>query len=233
LFEGDEAVTACMHSIRSSPLWASGDGKIRELLELDCGKLQYWVRTSWLCDGTGNKQLENYVASCVRPAVKCNLASVPKNMQEITAKFEAIIRGGLASEQDIASFKVACAAAKGELAMHPLVLGLSLQCHRLVEKETRGICHMQGRRSKESPHEAALIADAGLSLAIAGANMSLARQFGVPASALKIDVNELRKLSLPQPALALCFPEVMKENFALADQRYVRERGAPKRAWSN
>lgn len=222
-----------MHSIRSSPLCASGDGKIRELLELDCGKLQYWVRTSWLCDGTGNKQLENYVASCVRPAVKCNLASVPKNMQEITAKFEAIIRGGLASEEDIASFKVACAAAKGELAMHPLVLGLSLQCHRLVEKETRGICHMQGRRSKESPHEAALIADAGLSLAIAGANMSLARQFGVPASALKIDVDELRKLSLPQPALALCFPEVMKENFALADQRYVRERGAPKRAWSN
>eukprot|EP00435_Cladocopium_sp_Y103_P020860 s3829_g5.t1 len=225
LFDGDQGVSDVLHSIRKSPLWESGDVKLRELVELDCGKLQYWVRTSWLHDGSMNKQLENYVASCVRPAVKCSIASVPKNMHVITAKFEAIIRGGLASEEDMASLKVACAAAKGELASHPLVLGLALQCHRLVEKESRGITHMQGRRSRETPHEAALIADAGLSLAIAGANMNLARQFGVPASALKIDVDELVKLSLPQPALALCFPEIMKENFALADQRFVRERG--------
>ena len=87
---------------------------------------------------------------------------------------------------------------------------------------------MVGRRSVESEHERALIADAGLSLAIAGSNFALAKEFGLPAASLRIDLEELRRQSLPQPALALCWDGILQENFALCDQRFIREQGAPK-----
>ena len=216
--------------LEATQMWRQGDQKIREVIALDSGKLQQWVRASFLSDSTATPALKAFVNSVVKPALQCNVSSIPAQMQDVLVKFTAILAGGAADDQDIAQIKIASAAITGDLTRHPLICGLALQCKRQVEKQSRGLENMSGRRSKESEYERALICDAGLSLAICGANTSLAREFGLPGHALKVDLVELAKHSLPQPALALSFPDIMDENFNLADQRYLREDGVPKRA---
>lgn len=108
------------------------------------------------------------------------------------------------------------------------VPGLALQARRLVEKKKRGITSLQGRRSLETDREAALIADAGLTLSLHAANLSLAREFGIAASHCRISLDMLPQHSLPMAALALNFENVLKENFMLIDQRYPKAPEAPR-----
>ena len=109
-------------------------------------------------------------------------------------------------------------------------MGLALQCRRMLDKKSRGITSMRGRRSAESEREAALISDAGLQLSLAACNSSLALSFGLPADSLRIDIHELEQRGLPSPGLAILWPhEVLEKNFILADQRWLRVAQAPKR----
>ena len=80
---------------------------------------------------------------------------------------------------------------------------------------------MAGRRDSETSREAALISDAGITLSLHAANVSLAREFGLSGASCRIDLAILEERSLPSPALALNFPDKMKNNFVLADQRFV------------
>ena len=88
---------------------------------------------------------------------------------------------------------------------------------------------MNGRRSAESDLERSLIRDAGLQLAVAAGNNALARRFGLAKDSHRISFDVLTENSLPIPALAICWPEVLQQNFLLIDQRYVRAQLAPKR----
>ena len=45
-------------------------------------------------------------------------------------------------------------------------------------------------------------------------------RFGITAGALKTSLDDLAFQSLPAPALALCFPGVLSQNFGLCDERY-------------
>ena len=106
--------------------------------------------------------------------------------------------------------------------------GLCLQARRLVEKQDRGIFNMRGRRSLETEREAALISDAALSLSMHASNLSLAREFGIAAAQCKISLEILKKYSLPCAPLAVNWPEVIQENWLLADQRYPKAPDAPR-----
>ena len=106
--------------------------------------------------------------------------------------------------------------------------GLCLQARRLVEKKMRGINTLQGRRSVETDREAALIADAGLTLSLHAANLSLAREFGIAASHCRISLDMLQQHSLPTAPLALNFDNALKTNFMLIDQRYPKAPEAPR-----
>lgn len=100
----------------------------------------------------------------------------------------------------------------------------------MLDKQSRGITNMRGRRSAESEREAALISDAGLQLSLAACNSSLALSFGMPADSLRVDIHELEQRGLPSPGLAILWPqEVLEKNSICADQRYVRVAQAPKR----
>ena len=77
------------------------------------------------------------------------------------------------------------------------VPGLALQARRLVEKKKRGITSLQGRRSLETDREAALIADAGLTLSLHAANLSLAREFGIAASHCRISLPHIFRYAAP------------------------------------
>ena len=88
---------------------------------------------------------------------------------------------------------------------------------------------MQGPRSDCTELERSLISDAGMSLAMATGNSTLAQQFGLSSAECKISLEELDKNVLPNSALALLWPEQLKENFVIADQRFVRPENTPKR----
>ena len=229
LFGGERAVNDTQAEIQQTSLWRSGDKLLQDLFNMESKKLQCWVRASWIHDGVITKNLKNLVASLVTPCLNCSLHSIPDNLSDVMARFTAIISGANAEDGDVTNLKLACSALKGDLQAHPLVCGLALQCRRQVEKLSRGITTMRGRRSREGAQEKALISDAGLSLAIHGGNLPLARQFGLAAAELKIDVDELNKHSLPTPCLAVCWPNVLEENWRLCDQRFVRDKEAPRR----
>ena len=218
-----------IREIQDTALFQREDSQLHKVMKLDTPSLQQWVRASFKSDARRSKTLAIWEAAVVDPALQCNVSSIPKDMEHIMTKFTAVIQGGQADDEYVAQLKIAAGALNGSLAAHPLVCGLALQCHRMVEKESRGVC-MRGRRSSESAFEKALIADAGLTLAIHGSNYALAKSFGLAASALKIDVDDLHKHSLPNPCLAAMWPNVLEQNFALCDQRFVRQTGAPKRA---
>ena len=103
-----------------------------------------------------------------------------------------------------------------------------LQAHRLVTKQQRGIETMRGRRSFETEEERQHIADAGLQLALMGGHSVLAKELGM--SLPRTCVDDLRKYSLSSPGIALLWADtLLKENYQLLDQRFIRAHGKPKR----
>lgn len=76
--------------------------------------------------------------------------------------------GGM-SEDLKASIKVAAAAVTGQLAGHPVLLGIALSCRRQADRRSRGVESNRGRHeASETARERALISDAGLRRGVAG-----------------------------------------------------------------
>ena len=229
LFAGEALQGQVVEQIASSALHA--DKKLKELIALNSSSLQQWVRKSFMCDPTSSKRLQEFVQIVVKPAVQVNVSAVPERMADVLARFGAIVKGGECTEQDAINLKLAASCLSGELDAHPLVQGLALQCRRMLQREARGVLTMAGRREDCTERESSLIADAGMSLAMACGNATLCREFGLSSKACRISLDELKKNSLPTPSLAILFPDQLRENFLLADQRFARPVNYPKRAW--
>lgn len=229
MFQGESAVEDIVEQIKSTAIYQTGDSLMGKFLILPIDMLQQWVRGSCLNDGSGNDRYKLFCAAVVRPCLNINVASLPSNMEDILARFTAIIRGGLASEEDSLRLKLACSAIKGETTNHPLLCGLTLQCSRMLEKQARNIWTMAGRRSNCTEREMALISDAGQQLALACGNYNLAKEFGISPSACRISFDELKIQSLPSHPLALRWPDILRENFVLLDQRFRRSPETPTR----
>ena len=207
--------------------------KTEDLVAQPLPTLQVWVRSAILSDRKKSATFERFVKAVVEPACRCNIGSVPKQMDDICAKFKALLLQGDCDEQTVANIKVATAAITGSFDQHPMILGLALQCKRQMEKLQKGQENMTGRRTAESERESQLIRDAGIQLAAASGNSHLAAQFGLSKMALRTKMEELREFSLPVPALSLLWPDVLKDNFAIADTRYPMAQGSSKRYLAN
>ena len=229
LFHSEESRAEVMQEVERSWTYQHSE-QFRKVVKLDAPKLQQWVRASFLCDSSMSAALKTFVGTVVKPALACAVGSVPQQMESIIARFTAVIAGGAADEEDIVNLRLATSLVKGEMSGHPLIQGLMLQCRRLLQRQSEGKS-MRGRRDGQTTsREHALIADAGLTLALHAGNSALAKEFGISASGCRINVSELKLHSLPQPALALNWPEVISENFLLCDQRYLKPPTFPKRA---
>ena len=231
MFGGEEAVADLTREIQNTALWQENDTKLHEIMGLSTPHLQQFVRAKCTMDPSATDRYKVFVTSIVKPALATNISSIPANFHDVIGRFTAIIRGLEASEEDHVRLKLACSALRGEMTSHPLIAGLALQCSRMVKREERGIFTMSGRRESCTERESALIADCGMQLAMASGNVRLAREFGLSAASCRISLEELHAASLPTPGLALLWPEIMKENFQLIDQRFPRQPGAPERAW--
>ena len=229
LFHGQAALDELMAKIKSTNMYKGYEKKIEATLKLSTHHMQQFVRASFLCDPHMTNTLKDFVATVVKPCLQINISSVPDHLAEISSKLSSILAGGEASDEDLVQIKLAAGCISGKLSGHPLIQGLTLQLQRKLEKEGRGIHCMNGRRSAESDLERSLIRDAGLQLAVAAGNNALARRFGLAKDSHRISFDVLTENSLPIPALAICWPEVLQQNFLLIDQRYVRAQLAPKR----
>ena len=178
---------------------------------------------------SGNAAYKAFFAAVVEPSLKVNVRSIPQNLEDIAGRFCAIIQGGEASEEDQVKLKLACMAINQGFTGQ-LICGLMLQCNRMLHRQSRDIWTMAGRREICTDLEHSLIADAGQQLAMASGNRELARQFGMSSTCCRISLDEARSFSLPVPALALQWPEVLRENWEILDHRFVRPQEAPKRA---
>lgn len=164
----------------------------------------------------------------MKPCLRVNISAMPAGLQEIMFKVNMLLVSGQVSDKVIAELKVASAAISGRLSQHPILMGLALQSRRMLEKQERGLSDMRGRRSHESEYERSLIADSGQQLALAAGQPSLAREFGLAAEALKIDLAELDANGLPNPGLSILNRDVLQKNFELIDQKIPRRPGSAK-----
>ena len=206
----------------------SKDSELGKVIELNSSQLQLYVRKSFMCNAYSSSKLKEFISVVVKPCLQVNVAAIPEQMTDVIARFTAIIRGGEASEQDACNLKMAASCLSGELESHPLIQGLVLQCRRMIQRQARGV-GMDGPREDCTELEHALICDAGMSLAMATGNSVLAREFGLSSASCRISLEELDKNGLPNSALALLWPQQLKENFVIADQRFVRSENTPKR----
>ena len=230
LFQGKAAVDELMRRIKETNFYKEYHARVTPVLDLDVQKLQQYIRASFLHDSKCTPALADFIACVVKPSLMVNTAAIPDQLADIAGRFATILAGGQASEQDMVDVKLAASCISGRLSGHPLIQGVTLQLQRRLEKLDRGIESMRGRRSKETSLERSLIADAGLQLSIAAGNNRLAREFGMSRDSHRIRFETLSEHSLPIPALAVCYPEVLQENFRLIDQRFIRAQNFPKRS---
>lgn len=94
LYNGDAAVDKLKRNIRASKLYETFESKVEELLKLDNAKLQQWVRASWMSDSRATKTMIDFMNVVIRPCLDVNVASVPDNLGDVSAKFAAILAGG-------------------------------------------------------------------------------------------------------------------------------------------
>ena len=120
----------------------------------------------------------------------------------------------------------------GRLDNNPFVQGLLVQCLDRLEKAERGVVSMRGRAAASTDAKSTLLQNAALTLAIAGGNKHLAVELGQKMTPTKVKLEELERLGLPNPAMALldCNIEQFRTNLKLVDQRHGRdEKMSPRR----
>ena len=126
-------------------------------------------------------------------------------------------------ELETVNAKLAKACVSGALDKNPFIQGLLLQCLNKLEKEGRGVMSMTGRACKMSETEVALLENAALTLAVAGGNKLLCEQLMQKVTPPKIRLEELAGHGLPNPALALMYPDQLCSNLELVDNCYPRK----------
>ena len=112
----------------------------------------------------------------------------------------------------------------GRLDGNPFVQGILIQCLTRLEKAERGIETCRGRAADSTFTKSSLVENAALQLAIAGCNRQLAAELGQKMAPTKIKLEELERLSLPNPAMSLLSSNVdqLRQNLQLVDQRHGR-----------
>lgn len=230
IFHGKEASIQLEEDFKQSVIFRKDPDKVRQILSLSSPRLQQFVRAAVCSEPNKSANMHSFFTTVVEPSLQVNLNNIPDRLTDVMGQFTACIRSGDSSELDLAHLKIATAVLSGSLDNHPMVLGLTLQCHRLLEKQQRGIEDMRGRRTLETEREKCLIADCGSQLAILCGNKPLAREFGLSLKVAsgRVFIDELNKHSLPHPALALWRTDTLKQNFLLADQRFQRHPDQPR-----
>ena len=104
VFEGDEVEEAVVKSIKASNLYQKEQANMDQLLALETGQLQQFVRTSFLSEHSISPQMQKWQNMVVRPALRVNVAAVPEQFRRIVQQFDFLMASGV-SDDDLAKMK--------------------------------------------------------------------------------------------------------------------------------
>lgn len=225
MFGTDEEAKAIIEEIEATTFGKRRQETLRKMKSLSVLELQQFVRSTYqtTVKDTMTQPMQDFVASHVAPCLKVNASSVSEELPALSSKLVCALHKGKLTELQELNVKIASAAVTGKLDANPFVQGLLVSVLTQLEKSERGIEVLTGRKqSSMTGTELSLLSEAGLQLSIAGCNARMARKFGQSPAALKIDLDQLPRLSLPLPALALLNKEHLDANLELIDQLFPR-----------
>ena len=231
LFAGKEELGKVLEKLKQSNLYARHQVRMDKILALTDPDLQAFVRASFQHESRNlDAPVHNdFYEAVVRPAMAVNVSRMGNEFSELLSRLSGCLASGRLTEMEEVNGRIAAAALSGRLENHPMIQGLTMSAIRLLEKQASGLEGLRGRPREVSETEYNLVADAGLSFAVAGGNTSLARKFGQKASAGRVAFDGLNKKDLPRPALALRFEGLVKENLDAIDRRLLTVPGVPPR----
>ena len=222
LFGGSEMVHALHEELKVSSLYQRHESKMVKLLSLKDAELQNYVRYGFRASVAKTEMppvLTHFAAAVVAPCLKVNVWKAGSDNSALLSQLSAYLASGRLTDMEEINARIASAAISGQLESHPLLQGLIVSVMQMLEKSERGIRTLRGRPQATSETACALVADAGLSLALAGGNIAMARQFGQRVRAGQVSFDKMDEHDLPRPALALRFEGALQDNMERIDRR--------------
>ena len=173
-------------------------------------------------------RLLHYLDGNVKPMLKVNVQDCGGDLKKLCHQFTLGLASGQLSELNQLSVRIMQATCDGRLANHPAAMGIVLQCVDLVDREARGISTLKKPRQM-SDIEQGLVEEAAILLATNGCHKDALRQLGFSKASILRNHSRLDNLmeqSLPCPALAILWPDVLESNLAIIDAMYERNSGS-------
>lgn len=228
LFQSNEELQALETTIKLDVLYERHATQVQKLLNFDLPSLQAWVRSSFMSIRADrrNKMLSIFLATVVRPSLAVNVFTASAKKPQLLAAqsmFSKFLQNPNNESLDRMNVALAQSCLEGKLQHHPLVLGMLLNCIRTIDRNLSGL-DVRGRNAEDSilgtDVALELARDAGVMLAMAGANQGLLEQFGYQKRNMKLNFeNQLVEAGLPTPFLSLDNEEVLMDNLRLLDQK--------------
>ncbi|CAK9013633.1 unnamed protein product [Durusdinium trenchii] len=203
----------------------------KRISDLQTHQLQKCVRQMWQKNQvqTETPAFEVFRSSVVVPCLSVQSKSINERMTTLFAGFANALSSEDMTELQQVNFQIAQAAIGGQLDRNPLIQGILVQCLRKLDKEGRGINTLRGRRGACTDTEVTLIEDAAMTLTMASCNRALAQEMGQNATAPRLKVEELPEAySLPNPSLAIDFPDQFANNLELVDSQIGKQSSDPR-----
>lgn len=159
----------------------------------------------------------------MKPTLLVNVEECQGELRQLAHFYTSQLASGELSEISQVHCRIVKAVSSGRLMGHPAALGILLKCIDMQEKQEKGI--ENHRMRKMTDVEAGVINEAAVLLACNGASADLMKTLGFSKSMILRTYSRLDTLleqGLPNPALALLFPEVTEQNVTLIDSATSR-----------
>lgn len=155
--------------------------ELEMLSKLSVPELQKYVRISFLSipPSKQSDRMKFFQSSTVLPIVTTYASdSSHQQVEKVERMAHALTEGHFATVSDV-DLKLGCFVASGLLSQHPMVQGILVAMVEKIRRANRGVHSFRGL--KLSPHESALMAEAGISLSLSACNKRLLQDSGVLA----------------------------------------------------
>ena len=229
LFQAEEVQKEHIAKLKQSILYQRSRSQIDRVLNFKDYELQSWVRKSFLTIRPDQRtvDLEAFMNNIVKPCVQVNVNVAAKqkpDLVNVQGHFERFLLSQQGTEMDALCIKIAQSSLNGQLANHPMLMGMLVSCIRVLDREANGKSSRGRTGNKDvlvSDTAVNLASQAGTMLALATGSNFLMKKFGFPRVGRNFgDIfSQLESSSLPVPFLSLSSPAHIRNNLELVDQR--------------
>ena len=217
-----DGLSTLTEEIKSSPAYPLLSKELDDMFGLNLVALQSYVRSQFLsvAPSRWSKALGDFIAGQVMPCLKIAASTWDPRLAapgaSIRSLADKVRRNCLTSVSDV-ELKLACHVASGALHEHPVVQGILVAAIEQAERAKRGTSGMRGLQLSQL--ELSMMAEAGVSMAMAASNLHLVQQFGLSFTIPRLALNNMFAKSLPEPFLAQLNLEGLQHNCMLIENQ--------------